>query len=110
MKLFGKEEYREIINDIKKILRGDFHQLKTSLREQMMNYAKTLEFEKAQIFKEKIQLLDAYTSKTSIVTNSSLNAEIFAYEELSDGIMVNAMKVVNGSLISSLSNNFKASL
>ncbi|MEE1301608.1 MAG: GIY-YIG nuclease family protein, partial [Bacteroidales bacterium] len=45
----SKEEYREIINDIKKILRGDFHQLKTSLREQMMNYAKTLEFEKAQI-------------------------------------------------------------
>lgn len=104
----SKEEYREIINDIKKILRGDFHQLKTSLREQMMNYAKTLEFEKAQIFKEKIQLLDAYTSKTSIVTNSSLNAEIFAYEELSDGIMVNAMKVVNGSLISSLSKEVKA--
>ncbi len=104
----SKEEYREIINDIKKILRGDFHQLKTSLREQMMNYAKTLEFEKAQIFKEKIQLLDVYTSKTSIVTNSSLNAEIFAYEELSDGIMVNAMKVVNGSLISSLSKEVKA--
>ena len=104
----SKEEYREIINDIKKILRGDFHQLKTSLREQMMNYAKTLEFEKAQIFKEKIQLLDAYTSKTSIVTNSSLNAEIFAYEELSYGIMVNAMKVVNGSLISSLSKEVKA--
>lgn len=104
----SKEEYREIINDIKKILRGDFHQLKTSLREQMMNYAKTLEFEKAQIFKENIQLLDAYTSKTSIVTNSSLNAEIFAYEELSDGIMVNAMKVVNGSLISSLSKEVKA--
>lgn len=104
----SKEEYREIINDIKKILRGDFHQLKTSLREQMMNYAKILEFEKAQIFKEKIQLLDAYTSKTSIVTNSSLNAEIFAYEELSDGIMVNAMKVVNGSLISSLSKEVKA--
>ena len=104
----SKEEYREIINDIKKILRGDFHQLKTSLREQMMNYAKTLEFEKAQIFKEKIQLLDAYTSKTSIVTNSSLNAEIFAYEELLDGIMVNAMKVVNGSLISSLSKEVKA--
>lgn len=104
----SKEEYREIINDIKKILRGDFHQLKTSLREQMMNYAKTLEFEKAQIFKEKIQLLDAYTFKTSIVTNSSLNAEIFAYEELSDGIMVNAMKVVNGSLISSLSKEVKA--
>lgn len=104
----SKQEYREIINDIKKVLRGDFHQLKTSLREQMMNYAKTLEFEKAQIFKEKIQLLDAYTSKTSIVTNSSLNAEIFAYEELSDGIMVNAMKVVNGSLISSLSKEVKA--
>lgn len=104
----SKEEYREIINDIKKILRGDFHQLKTSLREQMMNCAKTLEFEKAQIFKEKIQLLDAYTSKTSIVTNLSLNAEIFAYEELSDGIMVNAMKVVNGSLISSLSKEVKA--
>lgn len=104
----SKEEYREIINDIKKILRGDFHQLKTSLREQMMNYAKILEFEKAQIFKKKIQLLDAYTSKTSIVTNSSLNAEIFAYEELSDGIMVNAMKVVNGSLISSLSKEVKA--
>ena len=104
----SKEEYREIINDIKRILRGDFYQIKKDLKNQMMDFAKTLEFEKAQIIKDKIQLLDAYTAKTSIVTNSSLNAEIFAYEEIEEGIMLNAMKIVNGSLISSISKQVKA--
>ena len=104
----SKEEYREIINDIKRILRGDFYQIKKDLKNQMMDFAKTLEFEKAQIIKDKIQLLDAYTAKTSIVTNSSLNAEIFAYEEINEGIMLNAMKIVNGSLISSISKQVKA--
>ena len=104
----SKEEYREIINDIKRIFRGDFHQIKKELKNQMMDYAKNLEFEKAQIIKDKIQLLDAYAAKTSIVTNSSLNAEIFAYEPIQDGIIINAMKVVNGSLISSISKEVKA--
>lgn len=104
----SKEEYRVIINDIKRILRGDFYQIKKDLKNQMMDFAKTLEFEKAQIIKDKIQLLDAYTAKTSIVTNSSLNAEIFAYEEIDEGIMLNAMKIVNGSLISSISKQVKA--
>ena len=104
----SKEEYREIINDIKRILRGDFYQIKKDLKNQMMDFAKTLEFEKAQIIKDKIQLLDAYTAKTSIVTNSSLNAEIFAYEEIEEGIMLNAMKIVNGRLISSISKQVKA--
>lgn len=104
----SKEEYREIINDIKRILRGDFYQIKKDLKNQMMDFAKALEFEKAQIIKDKIQLLDAYTAKTSIVTNSSLNAEIFAYEEIEEGIMLNAMKIVNGSLISSISKQVKA--
>lgn len=104
----SKEEYREIINDIKRILRGDFYQIKKDLKNQMMDFAKTLEFEKAQIIKDKIQLLDAYTAKTSIVTNSSLNAEIFAYEEIEEGIMLNAIKIVNGSLISSISKQVKA--
>lgn len=102
-----KEEYREIISDIKRILRGDFYQIKKDLKNQMMDYANNLEFEKAQEIKDKIQLLDAYTAKTSIVVNSSLNAEIFAYEQIEEGIIVNAMRVVNGSLISSISKEVK---
>lgn len=106
----SKQEYREIINDIKKVLRGDFHQLKKDLKNQMMDYAKKLEFEKAQIIKEKIQLLDAYAAKTSIVTNSFLNAEIFTYEPIHEGLIVNAMKVVNGRLISSISKEVKVQI
>jgi excinuclease ABC subunit C len=76
----------------------------------MMDFAKTLEFEKAQEIKEKIQLLDTYTAKTSIVGNTTLNAEVFAYEEIEGGIILNAMKVVNGCLISSLSQEVKSHL
>lgn len=105
-----KEEYRKIISDIKGILRGDFYQIKKELKNQMMDFAKTLEFEKAQDIKEKIQLLDTYTAKTSIVGNTTLNAEVFAYEEIEGGIILNAMKVVNGCLISSLSQEVKSHL
>lgn len=103
----SNQEYREIINDIKKILRGDFHQIKRDLKNQMMEFSDNLEFEKAQEIKDKIQLLDTYTAKNSIVNNSSLNAEFFAYEETSDGIIINAMKVVNGCVIGSLSQEVK---
>ncbi len=103
-----KEEYRTIINDIKRLLRGDFNQIKKDLINKMMTCAKNLEFEEAQIIKERIQVLDTYTTKNSVVNNTSLNAEIFAYEPMQDGIIVNAMKVVNGCLISSISQEVKA--
>ena len=106
----SKEEYRKIINDIKKVLKGDFYQIKKDLKNQMMDFAKNLEFEKAQEIKERIQVLDIYTTKNSVVNNSSLNAEVFAYEEIKEGIILNAMKIVNGCLISSISKSVNAPL
>lgn len=105
-----REEYRQIINDIKKVLRGDFYQIKKEMKNQMMDFAKNLEFEKAQEIKERIQVLDIYTTKNSVVNNTSLNAEVFAYEEIKEGIILNAMKIVNGCLISSISKSVNAPL
>ena len=92
-------EYQVYIDEIKHLLRGNIHTVKQNLKEQMMNFAEEMEFEKAQEIKEKINLLDNYQSK-SVVVNTSLNdLDIFSIISEEDEAYVNYLKVINGAIV-----------
>jgi excinuclease ABC subunit C len=65
----------------------------------MMNYAGDLEFEKAHIVKEKLELLDKYQSKSTVVNPSINDVDVFSI--IADGLTayVNYLKVMNGAII-----------
>ncbi|MFV0600014.1 MAG: excinuclease ABC subunit UvrC [Bacteroidales bacterium] len=101
--LQSKESYNNTISSIKNMLKGDFSMLLKDLKQEMMAYAQTHEFEKAQAVKERIMMLENYQSKSTVVSSTIKNVEVFAYVEEENSIHFNMMKVVNGYVISSYS-------
>lgn len=101
--LQSKESYNTTINSIKNMLKGDFTMLLKDLKQEMMTFAQNLEFEKAQAVKERIMMLENYQSKSTVVSSTIKNVEVFAYVEEENSIHFNMMKVVNGYVISSYS-------
>ncbi|MCH3923490.1 MAG: excinuclease ABC subunit UvrC [Bacteroidales bacterium] len=93
-----KQEYNQTINNIKELIRGNFSSILKTMKEQMMNYAKQLKFEKAQQEKERISLLENYTAKTAIVSSVISNLEVYSYLPSEKSIYVNMTKVVNGAI------------
>ncbi len=99
--LQSEEDYRSTLNEIKNIIKGNISVVRQQLAIHMKTYAEAYEFEKAQIVKEKIELLDRYQSKSTIVNPSINNVDIFSLIEDTTSAYVNFMKVINGAIIQS---------
>ncbi len=94
-----EDDYGQSLQEIRNILRGNISSVRQHLTAMMKAYADTYEFEKAHIVKEKIELLDRYQSKSSIVSPSIHNIDIFSYVDEPTAAYINFMKVISGSII-----------
>jgi excinuclease ABC subunit C len=93
------EDYDRSISAIKDIIKGNITTVAKQLRELMMNYAAIQEFEKAHIVKEKLALLDKYQSKSTVVSPTINNVDVFSISVNGLHAYVNFMKVMNGAII-----------
>jgi len=92
-------EYDEHIIQIKNILKGNTRKAVQFLSEKMTAFADNLEFEKAQIAKENLDLLKEYQIKSTVVSPSLRNVDVFSIIDDEKNAFVNFLKVVNGSII-----------
>ncbi|MDR1005541.1 MAG: excinuclease ABC subunit UvrC [Bacteroidales bacterium] len=99
----NREDYNEVFNQIKQVLSGNFQQLITSLTENMMRLANQMKFEEAHEVKKQVAALENYRNKTAVVSSRIRNVEVYSYIEGDGRIYFNALKVVNGCIISSYS-------
>lgn len=60
-------DYNENIDAIRQLVKGNFKDSLQRFRNQMKSYAKNLKFEDAQRLKEKIEILENYQSKSTVV-------------------------------------------
>ena len=65
----------------------------------MESYASELRFEDAQRIKEKIEILTRFRSKSTIVSNSIKNLDVFGFTQEAENAYVNYLKVVQGAVI-----------
>lgn len=91
-------EYNKSISGIKQIIKGSFANYVKELKDKMMQYAAKQEFEKAQIIKERINLLENYISKSAIISAYSHDMEVYSYTEDEDTLYINLTKVVEGKI------------
>ena len=103
-------EYTQNINDIRKILKGKVHKVISYLTKEMSTFAENLEFEKAQVQKEKISLLENYQSKSTIVNPLLNNILVFTIIEEKKYAYVNYLKIANGKIIKIQSYEIKKKL
>ena len=65
----------------------------------MMKHAGSFEFEKAQVIKEKLELLESYKSKSTVVNPRINNVDVFSIVTDDKSGYVNFLRVVNGAIV-----------
>ncbi len=104
------EDYQKTIDQITEILKGNLNTVVHQLKELMKEYAGSFEFEKAQIIKEKIWLLEKYQSKSMVVSATVNNVDVFSMISDTENAFVNFLKVVNGAIVQSHTLEMKKKL
>ncbi len=74
----AEEDYGENIEAIKNILKGNSSQMIRLFKEKMTEAASRMEFELAQAYKERMQLLSAHYNKSLIVQPTLANLDVFS--------------------------------
>jgi len=97
--LQSEEEYNDTIDGIKQIIKGNISSVSKQLKELMQIHATNLEFEKAQLIKEKIELLDRYQSKSTIVSPKINNLDVFSIITDEKYGYVNFLRVIDGAIV-----------
>lgn len=105
-----EEEYNEQISAIRNIIKGEFNEAKQYLVNQMTKYASDLKFEKAQMVKEKIEALQNYQSRSTIVSPTITNVDVFSITSDEEYAYVNFMKIYHGAIIQSHTEEWKKKL
>lgn len=99
--LQNEAEYSDNIQQIRNILKGNISTVIVYLKSRMLQYSKDLMFEAAQLIKEKIDILSKFQSKSTVVSTTIKNVDVFGFTQDSLNTYINFLKVVNGAVIQS---------
>ncbi|MDR4952057.1 excinuclease ABC subunit UvrC [Chryseobacterium sp. ES2] len=105
--LESKEDYDEKIDAIRGIIKGDFRKAKDYLVNQMMKLASNLKFEEAQIIKERLDILEDYQAKNTVVNPNIDDVDVFGMTSDETAAYVNFFKIRNGNIIQSFTTEIK---
>ncbi len=97
----SEEEYRENISAITSIIKGELGEVAELLRGKMMKAAGEYKFEEAQQYKNRIEMLKRYQSKSVIVNPAINNVDVFALIPDGNEAFCNFLRVVQGAVVQS---------
>ena len=104
------EEYDENIKAIREILKGNFKDSLQRFKQQMQNLARDMHFEEAQKIKEKIDVLENYQAKSTIVNPKINNVDVFSIVSDESYAYVNFLQISLGSIVRSHTLEIKKKL
>ncbi len=105
-----ESNYMEDISSIRQIIRGDFAEAIKHFNNLMMTYAENMEFEEAQSIKEKVELLQNYQVKSTVVNSKINNVDVFSIISDEQYGYVNFLKIMNGAIVQSHTMEMKKKL
>lgn len=103
-------EYEEKIKGVREILKGNFKDSLHEFKVLMNRYAQNLEFEEAQKVKEKIEVLENYQAKSTIVNPKISNVDVFSIVSDDDFAYINFLQISYGAVIRSHTMEIKKKL
>ena len=95
----SEEEYAELTNMVKSVLKGDLRPVRQYLEQNMQEAAEALRFEQAQRFKQRLEALENYQSRSVIVSAKIVDCDIFSLLEDDDVAYCNFIRLRNGSIV-----------
>ncbi|WP_430429034.1 excinuclease ABC subunit UvrC [Maribacter litoralis] len=103
-------EYDRQIEDIREIVKGNFKSSLAYFKGQMKALAEEMKFEEAQKIKDKIDVLENYQSKSTIVNPKISNVDVFSIVSDNAYAYVNFLQLSHGSIIRSHTMEIKKKL
>jgi excinuclease ABC subunit C len=102
--------YQLQVDAIREILKGNFKESLRDFKTQMHHLASEMQFEEAQRIKEKINVLENYQSRSTILNPKISNIDVFSI--ISDETMayVNFLQIAHGAIVSSHTLELKKKL
>ena len=95
----SEEEYAELTEMVKDVLKGDLRPVRRYLEENMRAAAEELKFEAAQRFKQRLDALENYRSRSVIVSAKIVDCDIFSLLEDDDAAYCNFIRLRHGSIV-----------
>lgn len=106
----SEEEYNENIGAIREIIKGNFKESLHRFKKRMKQHAEHLQFEDAQRIKEKIDVLENYQAKSTVVNPKINNVDVFSIVSDETYAYVNFLQISFGSIIRSHTLEIKKKL
>ena len=94
-------EYQESIVAIRNILKGNFKESLRTFKEKMKDLAAKLQFEDAYRIKEKIDVLENYQSRSTVVNPKINNVDVFSLISDETYAYVNYLQISFGAIVRS---------
>lgn len=105
--LQSREEYEQNIARAKNVLSGNLSEAKEYLNEMMNSEIKELRFEEAQKFKDRLDLLANYRSKSIVVSSLESDLDVFSITTDVNSAFCNYLHIVKGAIVYSYSIEMK---
>lgn len=105
-----EKAYNKKIEAVRSMIKGDFRLAKQFLEDEMYRYAANLEFENAQIIKEKLAVLEDYQAKHTVVNPNIDDVDVFGITSDELSAFVNYFKIRNGNIVQSYTTEVRKGL
>ena len=103
----SQKEYAENIEEIVKLLKGGGREIMQHYRNLMAEAAERMDFESAQIYKEKYQSLEKHYSKSVIMNSTIGDVDVFSLVIDAGEAFGNFMRIRSGAVVQSLNLGFR---
>lgn len=95
---YAEQEHIKAIATVRKILSGNIDEVIRFMKVEMKKEAERYHFEIAQNYKEKIESLEKFQSKSTIVSPGIHNVDVFSYVDSESSVFINYFRVINGAV------------
>ncbi|TNF71072.1 MAG: excinuclease ABC subunit UvrC [Bacteroidetes bacterium] len=102
--------YQRQVDDIREIIKGNFRSPLQYFRRRMQQLAADMHFEEAQRMKEKIEVLENYQAKSTVVHPKISNVDVFSIVSDTSHAYVNYMQISHGLVVRSHTMEIKKKL
>lgn len=104
------EDYNAGLDQIKELLKGNVTPTMQSFRSSQKIHVEQLEFEKAAFYQNKMDNLEKYKSRNTVINTNIESADVFSILEEGNIAYVNYLHVSNGTIIQTKTTTLKKKL
>jgi len=104
------ENYQKQVDAIREILKGNFKDSMRDFKRLMQELAADMHFEAAQKIKDKIEVLENYQSRSTILNPKISNVDVFSIVSDETMAYVNFLQIAHGAIIRSFTLELKKKL